>query len=126
MTGVTAAGESTPVVFSPAAAGANTLIAFNGMLGDRITGLRIKRVTDVTATNYDVHVYKDVGGTLHAYSVYAIAFDADLKWDFAIDDLNTDAKAAVDRLYVTAQVNSGADPIDIDVELTVAPAIGGN
>jgi len=95
------------------------------MAGDRITAIRIKRVGAASATDYDIHVYKDSLGTDQAYSVYEIAFNADLKWDYSVSDLNIDARAAGTRLYVAGIINSGADPINVDVEIGVSQAIGG-
>ncbi len=126
ITGVTQAAETAPapVVFDTTRA--NTLIAFNNMLGDRITGFRVKRVGAATAATYDVHVYKDSAGTVQAFSVYDVAYNALLKWDLFTDDLNTDARAITGLLYVTARGKTGADPLNVDIELSVAQAIGGN
>ena len=122
--GVTAA-EGDPVAVVYDNTNPNTLIAFNNMHGDRLQSLRVRRTDDTTASTYNVHIYADEAGTQQVYSVYAVDVSTDYKWDFSMDDLNTDARPAVNKLYVTAVVTAGADPIDLLVELTVAPVMAG-
>lgn len=126
LAGVTNAGESAPEAVAPHATDRRTLIGFAQMAGNMLNSVRIRRTDAATATNYSVHIYVDSAGTKQVYSVYGIDYDAALKWDFSVDDLNTRAVAEDARLYVTAVVNSGATPIDVLVDIYVSQDIGGN